>query len=108
MTFWIAGVLAYYAAGVWFVGRPFVVRQMEAHIRDFPNLTSEGELSYERTAMSAIGLLLSAIWPLALVGRLMTQGMSALAPMSKSEAELRLKAREKRITELERELGIGR
>ncbi len=105
----LACIAGYYWLGIRLVARPFITAHVAKHIRDYPSLAEQpGDIDEERRFAAAFGLLLSIIWPLVLIGRLLTSGLAASAPLCDAEAREQLKQREKTIAELERELGIRR
>lgn len=105
----LACITTYCWAGIRLVARPFVTTQVAKHIRDFPSLASKpGNLDEERRSMAGFGLALAAIWPFVLIFQLLIGRLVASAPLSAVEASEQLKQRDRRIAELEWELGIRR
>jgi hypothetical protein len=102
-------IAIYCWAGIRLVAKPFVTTQVANHIRDYPTLAAKpGNIDAERRDMAGFGLALAVIWPAALVWRLLISGLVASAPLSDVEVQEQLKQRDRRVAELERELGMCR
>lgn len=92
MTGWI--IAAVYIAGWVITARKASLHMLnEDHVDD----------AEDRAMSRALGVLLGLVWPLILIGALVT------GRLPKTDRQLRAEhtAQQKRITELERELGIG-
>ncbi len=115
----LACIAGYYWLGLRLVARPHVAREVEDYITEnadhwktLHRVISAGEIerrvTAERRLAAGEGLFLAAIWPIVLAFRAAMGGLLATVPLSSAEAQLQIQQRDRRIAELERELGIRR
>lgn len=115
----LACIAGYYWLGLWLVGRPHITRGVANYItenaehwkvlsRVVTPSEVERRVAAHRHFVAGEALMLAAAWPLVLVGRAAMGTLMAITPLSDAEAQLLLQQRERRIAELERELGIRR
>lgn len=105
----LACIAVYYWLGIRLVARPFVTTQVAKHVRHFPTRSARlDDIDEERRFAAVGGLMLAAVWPFVLIGRLLVGRLAASAPLCDAEARELLKQRDRRVAELERELGMRR
>ena len=103
----LAGFGAYFATGMRLVGRPYVTRSVQSRCERYPNLAVDHTEDWRRVATFE-ALFVSAIWPLYLTFRSLVSRVADGAPLSDYELRRELEGRDRRIAELERELGVDR
>ena len=98
---------AYITIGVRFAARPYVTREVERQCRTLPTLAKDTHTieRWRRTAAHE-GLFVALIWPIALTIRHLGGALAASAPLSQAELKQQIQQRDRRIADLEREVGI--
>lgn len=107
----LLGVLAalgiYVTIGVRLAARPYVTREVERHCRDFPSLAAKPhQIDQWRRTAAYEGLVAALIWPIVLTIRHLGGALAASAPLSEVELKRQIQQRDRRIAELEREVGL--
>lgn len=103
----LALAAAYLRAGMRIAGRPYVTRQVQANGERYPNLAVDHIEDWRREAAFE-ALFVTLIWPVYLGFRSLVSRVAEAAPLSDHELRRQIADRDRRIAELERELGVGR
>ncbi|MUN41426.1 hypothetical protein [Actinomadura litoris] len=103
----VVGTAVYLALGVRYAAHPFIAREVEQSCQRWPSLMNEpGKIeSWRRTAAIA-GVGLAPLWPAYLLYRVAINALVKTAPLSPTELRRQVTDRDRRIAELERELGL--
>lgn len=105
----IAIVLAYLRLGTRLAGRPYIPRAVQEHCKRYPTLAKDPvQVEGWRRDAAFESLFVTLVWPAYLTVRLLISQAAAAAPLSEHELRRQLADRDRRIAELERELGVGR
>ncbi len=108
----VATLLALIAlAGYLYGGYRFLLvwtaRRVDRDIRAFPALARyPGEIERWRRDWVAAAVFPAVIWPLLLIAEFAVDRVARAVPLSSHEQELRIREQQRRIQELESELGI--
>jgi hypothetical protein len=102
----LALAAAYLRTGMRLAGRPYVTRQVQQHCERHPTLAEDYAEEWRREAAFE-ALFVTAVWPLYLAFRSLVSRVAEAAPLSDHELRRQLADRDRRIAELERELGVG-
>jgi hypothetical protein len=103
----LACLAIYLFIGWYFVAPRYVTREMARNFQRWSSLASvPGEVDGWRRFAAGEGAGLGLIWPVYLAGRLLTGGVARRAPLCDQEAKRKIAERDRRIAELERQLGI--
>jgi hypothetical protein len=97
---------AYLVAGMRIAGRPYVTRQVQQRCERHWILAEDHVDEWRREAAFE-ALFVTAIWPLYLGVRSLISRVADGAPLSDYELRRQLAERDRRIAELERDLGVG-
>lgn len=103
----VASVAVYAYAGVRFVACPYIAREVERNCKLYP-ITAEDPAEVERwrreAASEGVGFALA--WPITLMIQEFSRGLADSVPPTPTEAQQQIKARDRRIAELEHQLGM--
>jgi hypothetical protein len=106
-VFAIGAVVGYLWLGVRLGARPYVTQEVQRNCERWPTLAVDPKAVEEwRRTAAYEGLVLAVAWPIRLVLRACAGRLAASAPLSTVEAERRIKERDLRIAELERQIGM--
>jgi hypothetical protein len=101
----IAGVGAYLFIGWRCIAPGWVTREVARQVRQFSVLAANEAETWRREA-AATSIAIGLVWPLYLAFRLLTGKIADRAPLTDFEARQQLADRDRRIAQLERELGV--
>ncbi len=115
----LACIAGYYWLGLRLVARPHVAREVAGYITEHADHWKlmgrvvapseiERRVAGQRRTASGEALFLAAFWPVVLASRAAMGVFMATTPLSGAESRLQIQQRDRRIAELERELGIRR
>lgn len=109
--FAIGCIAAYLAVYFWIgfakVAPRYITRKVEQHCREWPGLTGPRELERERRNAAGDAGMAGFFWPAYLLTTWIGRSIAAASPLITLEMKRELERRDRRIRDLERELGIG-
>ncbi len=101
-------IAAYLIVGFGYVAPRWVTREVEESIRRCPTLAKDpAEVAEWRRDSAGLAWGPALVWPLYLLGRLVTNRIASAAPLTSHELRIENEQKAKRIAQLEKELGIG-
>jgi hypothetical protein len=103
----LAAVAAYLFVGWYLVAPRYVTREMARNFERWAILADRpDEVAGWRRFAAGEGAGLGLIWPAYLAARLVTGSIASRAPLCDQEARRKIAERDRRIADLERQLGI--
>jgi uncharacterized membrane protein YccC len=96
-------VIGWLALTVYLIGFVVVARKGAMAVLNDELRTSGHPDPFDRAFARFIGIVIGALWPLVVAGALITGRL----PKTTRELEAELRDRDRRIAQLERELGVG-
>jgi hypothetical protein len=103
----LAATAAYLVIGWRFIAPTWVTREVARQVEAYRfSAADPAEVAGWRRTAAGEGVALGLIWPVYLLGRFLLGKVADAAPLTDFEAKRKIAGRDRRIAELERQLGI--